>query len=150
MKLSTKGRYGVRAMVDLASNYGSAPISIKTISKRENLSEYYLEQLFSPLRRANIIRSIRGAQGGYVLCKPPNEITVGDIMTILEGPIEIADCIDGVECDSSDCCATKTVWEKIKNSIDSVMNSITLQDIIDDYEAIKNKKNNIKIAERSE
>jgi len=150
MKLSTKGRYGVRAMVDLASNYGSAPISIKTISKRENLSEYYLEQLFSPLRRANIIRSIRGAQGGYVLCKSPNEITVGDIMTILEGPIEIADCIDGVECDSSDCCATKAVWEKIKNSIDSVMNSITLQDIIDDYEAIKNKKNNIKIAERSE
>src|SRR5471030_37357 len=150
MKLSTKGRYGVRAMVDLASNYCSAPISIKTISKRENLSEYYLEQLFSPLRRANIIRSIRGAQGGYVLCKSPNEITVGDIMTILEGPIEIADCIDGVECDSSDCCATKAVWEKIKNSIDSVMNSINLQDIIDDYEAIKNKKNNIKIAERSE
>lgn len=150
MKLSTKGRYGVRAMVDLASNYGSAPISIKTISKRENLSEYYLEQLFSPLRRANIIRSVRGAQGGYVLCKSPKEITVGDIMTILEGPIEIADCIDGVECDSADCCATKAVWEKIKNSIDSVMDSITLQDIIDDYEAIKNKKSTIKIADRSE
>lgn len=150
MKLSTKGRYGVRAMVDLASNYGGAPISIKTISKRENLSEYYLEQLFSPLRRANIIRSIRGAQGGYVLCKPPNEITVGDIMTILEGPIEIADCIDGVECDTSDCCATKAVWEKIKNSIDSVMDSITLQDIIDDYEASKNKKSGIRIADRSE
>ncbi|MCE5220370.1 MAG: Rrf2 family transcriptional regulator [Clostridium sp.] len=150
MKLSTKGRYGVRAMVDLATNYGGAPISIKTISKRENLSEYYLEQLFSPLRRANIIRSIRGAQGGYVLCKPPNEITVGDIMTILEGPIEIADCIDGIECDTSDCCATKAVWEKIKNSIDSVMNSITLQDIIDDYEASKNKKSGIRIADRSE
>jgi len=150
MKLSTKGRYGVRAMVDLASNYGGAPVSIKTISRRENLSEYYLEQLFSPLRRANVIRSIRGAQGGYVLCKPPNEITVGDIMTILEGPIEIADCIDGVECDSSDCCATKAVWEKIKNSIDSVMNSITLQDIMDDYKAIKDKKSGIKITDRSE
>lgn len=150
MKLSTKGRYGVRAMVDLAANYGGAPVSIKTISKRENLSEYYLEQLFSPLRRANIIRSIRGAQGGYVLCKPPSEITVGDIMTILEGPIEIADCIDGVECSSSECCATKAVWEKIKNSIDSVMNSITLQDIIDDHRAIQNKKSGIKIADRSE
>lgn len=150
MKLSTKGRYGVRAMVDLASNYGGAPVSIKTISKRENLSEYYLEQLFSPLRRANIIRSIRGAQGGYVLCKPPNEITVGDVMTILEGPIEIADCIDGVECDSSDCCATKAVWEKIKYSIDSVMNSITLQDIMDDYKASKEKNSGIKIADRSE
>ena len=150
MKLSTKGRYGVRAMVDLAASYGGAPVSIKSISKRENLSEYYLEQLFSPLRRANIIRSIRGAQGGYVLCKPPNEITVGDIMTILEGPIEIADCIDGVECESSDFCATKAVWEKIKNSIDSVMDSITLQDIIDDHKAMKNKKSSIKIADRSE
>jgi Rrf2 family cysteine metabolism transcriptional repressor len=150
MKLSTKGRYGVRAMVELASNYGGAPVSIKTISKKENLSEYYLEQLFSPLRRANIIRSIRGAQGGYVLCKPPNEITVGDIMTILEGPIEIADCIDGIECDNSDCCATKAVWEKIKDSIDSVMNSITLQDIMDDYKASKNKNSGIKIADRSE
>ena len=150
MKLSTKGRYGVRAMVDLASNYGGAPVSIKTISKRENLSEYYLEQLFSPLRRANIIRSIRGAQGGYVLCKSPAEITVGDIMTILEGPIEIADCIDGVECDSVDSCATKAVWEKIKKSIDDVMNSITLQDIIDDYEIMKKKNNGIKIANRSE
>ncbi len=150
MKLSTKGRYGVRAMVDLATNYGTTPISIKTISKRENLSEYYLEQLFSPLRRANIIRSVRGAQGGYVLCKSPSEITVGDIMTILEGPVEIADCIDGVECDSIDCCATKAVWQKIKNSIDSVMDSITLQDIIDDYEKMKKKQNNIKIADRSE
>ena len=67
MKLSTKGRYGVRAMVALALSYGGTPMSIKTISKKENLSEYYLEQLFSPLRRANLIRSIRGAQGGYVL-----------------------------------------------------------------------------------
>ncbi|AGF55008.1 RrF2 family transcriptional regulator [Clostridium saccharoperbutylacetonicum] len=150
MKLSTKGRYGVRAMVELAANYGGAPVSIKTISKKENLSEYYLEQLFSPLRRANVIRSIRGAQGGYVLCKPPREITVGDIMTILEGPVEIADCIDGVECDSSDCCATKAVWEKIKNSIDSVMNSITLQDILDDHEALQKKNSGIKIADRSE
>jgi DNA-binding IscR family transcriptional regulator len=71
-------------------------------------------------------------------------------MTILEGPIEIADCIDGVECESSDCCATKAVWEKIKNSIDSVMNSITLQDIMDDYKAIKDKKSGIKITDRSE
>lgn len=150
MKLSTKGRYGVRAMVYLASNYGGAPVSIKTISQKENLSEYYLEQLFSPLRRANVIRSIRGAQGGYVLCKPPKDITVGDIMTILEGPVEIADCIDGVDCDTSDCCATKAVWEKIKNSIDGVMNSITLQSILDDYEAIKNKKSGIKIVDRSD
>lgn len=150
MKLSTKGRYGVRAMVDLASNYGGTPVSIKTISKRENLSEYYLEQLFSPLRRANLIRSIRGAQGGYILCKPPSEITVGDIMLVLEGPIEIADCIDGVHCDSTDFCATKMVWEKVKKSIDDVMNSITLQDIIDEHVAKKNTQSGIQIVGRSE
>lgn len=150
MKLSTKGRYGVRAVVELAVNYGGAPVSIKTISKRQNLSEYYLEQLFSPLRRANVIRSIRGAQGGYVLCKHPSEITVGDIMTILEGPIEVADCIDGFKCDSEECCATKYVWEKIKKSIDDVMNSITLQDIVDDYNEILRKQNVIHIVDRSE
>lgn len=133
MKLSTKGRYGVRAMVELAANYGEPPVSIKTISKRQNLSEYYLEQLFSPLRRANLIRSIRGAQGGYVLARSPEEITVGDIMTVLEGPIEIADCIDGLKCDSEGYCATKFVWGKIKRSIEDVMNSITLQDIIEEY-----------------
>ena len=147
MKLSTKGRYGVRAMVDLAFNYGGPPTSIKTISKRQNLSEYYLEQLFSPLRKANIIRSVRGAQGGYVLCKPPSEITVGDIMCVLEGPVEIADCIDGVECSNVDSCATKLLWQKIKDSIDDVMNSITLKDIIDDYEA---KSASIEIVDRSE
>lgn len=147
MKLSTKGRYGVRAMAELAAHYGGAPISIKTISKEQNLSEYYLEQLFSPLRRANVIRSIRGAQGGYVLCKHPSEITVGDIMTILEGPIEIADCIDGYSCDSEHSCATKFVWEKIKSSIDDVMNSITLQDIVDNYETLKKESGKIKIVE---
>ena len=71
MKLSTKGRYGVKAMVDLAMHYGDAPVSIKTISQRQNISEYYLEQLFSPLRKAKIIKSIRGAQGGYVLNSAP-------------------------------------------------------------------------------
>ena len=93
MKLSTKGRYGVKAMVDLAINYGEAPVSIKTISKRQNISEYYLEQLFSPLRKAKLIKSIRGAQGGYVLNKEPKDIKVSDIMYVLEVPIEIADCI---------------------------------------------------------
>lgn len=150
MKLSTKGRYGVRAMVALAFSYGSTPISIKTISKKENLSEYYLEQLFSPLRRANLIRSIRGAQGGYVLCKPPSEITVGDIMTVLEGPIEVADCIDGIGCPIENDCTTKAVWAKVKKSIDDVLNSITLQDIVDDYEKTKAKKSGIQIVDGSD
>lgn len=150
MKLSTKGRYGVKAMVDLAIHYGDAPVSIKTISKRQNISEYYLEQLFSPLRKAGLIKSIRGAQGGYVLNKTPDQIKVSDVMYVLEGPIEIAECIDGVECDNIDCCATRLLWEKIKNSIDEVMTSITLQDIANDYDIIKEKNERINIVKRSE
>lgn len=145
MKLSTKGRYGVKAMVELAINYGETPLSIKTISKRQNISEYYLEQLFSPLRKAKLITSIRGAQGGYVLSKEPKDITVADIMYVLEGPVEIAECIDGTACDNLDCCATRLLWAKIKNSIDDVMKSVTLQDIVDDYERIKTNNESLKL-----
>lgn len=133
MKLSTKGRYGVKAMVDLAIHQGTEPVSIKSISQRQNISEYYLEQLFAPLRRAEIIKSIRGAQGGYELNKAPKDITVLDIMNILEGPIEVSDCLDSDACSNIDCCATRTVWKKLKDSIDSVMGAITLQDIVNDY-----------------
>ena len=94
MKLSTKGRYGVKAMVDLAINYGEQPISIKSISERQNISEYYLEQLFSSLRKAKLIKSVRGAQGGYILNRAPEEITIYDVINVLEGPIEISDCLE--------------------------------------------------------
>lgn len=143
MKLSTKGRYGVKAMVDLAVHYGSEPCSIKSISERQGISEYYLEQLFSPLRKANLIKSIRGAQGGYILNRPPESITVGDIMKILEGPIEISECIDdeeGSSCNNSSYCATRLLWSRIRDSIDSVMESTTLQNIVDDYNDIQKKK----------
>lgn len=150
MKLSTKGRYGVKAMVDLAINYGGMPVSIKTISKRQNISEYYLEQLFSPLRKANLIKSIRGAQGGYVLNKEPKDIKISDIIYVLEGPIEVSDCIDGSSCNNVDCCATRILWKKIKDSIDSVMESITLQDIVNDYEIIKQKNQELNLVDRGE
>lgn len=150
MKLSTKGRYGVKAMVDLAMHYGESPVSVKTISKRQGISEYYLEQLLSPLRKANLIKSIRGAQGGYVLNKSPREITVADVMYILEGPIEIADCIESTDCDNIDSCATRLLWGRIKNSIDEVMAGITLQDIVDENNDMNFKNNALKIVKRSE
>jgi Rrf2 family transcriptional regulator, cysteine metabolism repressor len=133
MKLSTKGRYGVKAMVDLAIHYGGEPVSIKSISERQKISEYYLEQLFSPLRKSNLIKSVRGAQGGYVLSKAPQDITIAEIMEVLEGPIEISNCLEEKNCNNIDCCATRLLWAKIKNSIDSVTKSTTLQDILDDY-----------------
>lgn len=141
MKLSTKGRYGVKAMVDLAVHFGDEPISIKSISDRQGISEYYLEQLFAPLRKAGLIKSIRGAQGGYILTKSPEEITVADIIQVLEGPIEISECIDGIPCSNEDCCATRLLWEKIKRSIDSVLETTTLWDIVEDYNKMNKKRN---------
>ncbi|GAB6149762.1 RrF2 family transcriptional regulator [Clostridium novyi] len=142
MKLSTKGRYGVRAMVDLAINYGESPMSIKSIAKRQNISELYLEQLFSPLRKAKLIKSIRGAQGGYVLNKHPKDISVSDIINVLEGPIEISSCVDTGECDNMNVCPTRLLWKKIKKSIDEVTESITLQDMANDYKRLKNRSEN--------
>lgn len=136
MKLSTKGRYGVKAMLDLAIYYDEEPVSIKSIAERQKISEYYLEQLFSALRKANLIKSIRGAQGGYVLSRNPKDITIADIIEVLEGPIEISNCLEDKSCDNIDCCATRLLWAKIKNSIDSVTKSTTLQDMIDDYKSM--------------
>lgn len=133
MKLSTKGRYGVKAMVDLAVRYGGEPISIKSISERQKISEYYLEQLFSPLRKANLIKSIRGSQGGYLLNREPKDITVAEIMNVLEGPIEISDCLEDGTCSNIDCCATRLLWAKVKESIDTVFEATTLEDILNDY-----------------
>lgn len=142
MKLSTKGRYGVKAMVDLAINSVTSPVSIKSISERQNVSEYYLEQLFSALRKKELIKSIRGAQGGYILNKHPKDITIAKIIDILEGPVEIAQCIEDGGCTNGDCCATRKLWGKIKRSIDDVLENTTLQDIVDDYYQInlKNKR----------
>ena len=150
MKLSTKGRYGVKAMVDLAIHCSEGPVSIKSISQRQGISEYYLEQLFAPLRKAKLILSIRGAQGGYILNREPRNITVADIMFVLEGPIEISDCVDGTTCSNVDCCATRILWQKIKDSIDSVMESVTLQDLLDDYIRLNTERLTLNLVNRSE
>ena len=140
MKLSTKGRYGVKAALHLALNYNNEHISIKSIADKINVSEYYLEQLFSQLRRAGIVRSIRGAHGGYTLSRPPNEITVYDIIEVLEGSIEISDCIEEPTCNNVDSCATRLLWIRFKESIDGVLKSTTLQDMVDDYNKMRKIK----------
>ena len=139
MKLSTRGRYGLKAMFDLALNYGDGPISLTSSAERQAISVNYLEQLISPLRKAMLVESVRGAQGGYMLAKSPNEITVGVILTTLEGPLAPTDCVvvDGDDdmCDHSTYCVTKVIYEKIYESISTVVNSITLQHMIDDYKS---------------
>lgn len=142
VKLSTKGQYGVKAMFDLALHYGGDPISLKSIAERQGISEYYLEQLMAVLRRENLVKSVRGAQGGYVLSKEPFKITVGEILNVLEGPVEISECLEeNTECSRMNYCATRLIWIKIRSAINDVVNSITLSDMVSDYEMLceKNK-----------
>ena len=138
--LSTKGRYGVRAAFDLALHYGEGPIPLKSISERQNLSDPYLEQLIAILRKDGLVTSVRGAQGGYLLSRHPSKISVGDILRSLEGPMAPAECVlddQDKECIKADYCVTRILWEKIMDSIDKVIDSISLQDMADDYERIE-------------
>ena len=145
MKISTKGRYGVAAMYDLAVNYGQGPVSLKSIAQRQKISENYLEQLVSTLRKAGYVKSIRGAQGGYNLSKPSSQITVGQVLRALEGPMAPSDCVleEDADCENSDFCVTKVVWQRIKDSVDSVIDSVTLKDMVLDHK-LKSSKNNFK------
>ena len=132
MRLSTKGRYGVKALVELALQQQDAPVALHTIAKRQGLSESYLEQLMGPLRKAGLVRSVRGAQGGYSLGRDPSEITVGDILRVLEGPLAPTDCVGEAEfehCGRAEGCITRSVWLRVQDSIEDVVDSITLADL---------------------
>ncbi|MBC3795824.1 RrF2 family transcriptional regulator [Acetobacterium tundrae] len=133
MRLSTKGRYGVLAMVELALQYGKGPLSIKEIAERQNFSDSYMEQLFSALKMAGLVKSLRGAHGGYILARDPNDIIVGEIIRALEGPIELADCVNGDEgftCIKSPECVTKSLWKDINDSISNIIDNRSLQDLL--------------------
>lgn len=134
MKMSTKGRYGIKAMLELALVYDREMISVRSIAEKQNISELYLEQIFSMLRREELIKSLRGAKGGYSLARSPREITIKNIMDALEGPISISNCIEkDASCDNLDRCATRVLWVKIRDAIDNIFSSVTLQDIIDEH-----------------
>lgn len=132
IKISTKGRYGLRAMYELAFHRGDAPIPLKNIAQSQDISEQYLEQLMLSLRRSGLIISIRGAQGGYALAKSPEDITVGDVLRVLEGPIGFVDCAlegDDASCERSELCIARPVWEKLRDSMIRAVDSITLQEL---------------------
>lgn len=137
MKLSTKGRYGLKAMFDLALHYGEQPIALSSIAERRNISLSYLEQLISQLKKAGVVKSIRGAQGGYILNGTPSEISVGQVLRALE-QLAPVDCVtDDYDCSSSDFCVTRVVYQKILDSILETVDNISLQDMIDDYDEKK-------------
>ena len=131
MKLSTRGRYGLRAAADLAVHAKEGPVSISSIAGRQNLSERYLEQLIARLKKAGIVKSIRGSSGGYVLTRPAGEISVGEILRALEGSMKVVDCPEnGEACTNYDSCVTKYVWRRINDSINRTVDGMTLEEII--------------------
>lgn len=142
MKLSTKGRYGLRAMVDLASYSENEPVSITSISDRQGISERYLEQLMAMLKKGSLVKSIRGAGGGYVLAKPAGEISVGDILRTLEGSLEPVECsaFQSEEgCKSADSCVTKYVWKRISESINRTVDEIKLEQLVEESKKLNCK-----------
>ncbi|MBP3951383.1 cysteine metabolism transcriptional regulator CymR [Bacillus suaedae] len=123
MKISTKGRYGLTIMIALAKKHGEGPVSLKSIAKEYDLSEHYLEQLIAPLRNAMLVKSVRGAYGGYMLAREAQEITAGDIIRVLEGPITPVEVMDDEEP------AKRNLWMKIRDAVKDVLDHTTLHDL---------------------
>lgn len=132
MKISTKGRYGLRIMTDLAVNGKDGPVALKEIAERENLSEKYLEQIINLLSKEGLVKSVRGAKGGYHLTKSPKEITVEDILKATEGSLAPVACAeDNGRCENYCDCVTSFIWTQIYEATISVVSSITLEDLAD-------------------
>ncbi|MGD0235218.1 MAG: RrF2 family transcriptional regulator, partial [Syntrophorhabdales bacterium] len=139
MKISTKGRYGLRAMMDIAM-YGQngLPVLLPDIVKRQDISGKYLEQIFSTLHGAGLVNTVRGRKGGYLLTRPPHKIRLKEIITVLEGPCILVDCVtDQAACPKSDKCAARDIWTLLSNKMDELLTGFTLADIV----KMQNEKN---------
>ncbi|MCL2179632.1 MAG: Rrf2 family transcriptional regulator [Treponema sp.] len=136
MKISTKGRYALRMLLDLAENRYNGFIALKEIAERQNISKQYLEQIITIISNSRILRANRGKQGGYMLAKEPSEISVGYILRITEGNISSTTCLESEinECKMADSCKTLFVWKELNKVIADYLDSVTLQDILDKYQ----------------
>jgi Rrf2 family protein len=131
MKLSTKGRYGVRLMIDLAAHYGEGPILLREIAKREEISEKYLSNLVNPLKATGLVEATRGVHGGYVLAKPPDEITMQEIVEVLEGPLCLVDCVEKpIACSRTSRCIAHDLWREAAEGMAQVLGKYTLADMV--------------------
>lgn len=141
MKLSTKGRYGLRALIDLAVSSQEEAVSISSIATRQNISEAYLEQLMAKLKKAGLVKSSRGAQGGYKLARPAAEISVGDVLRALEGSLDAVECAGLSEggCQGGDVCVSKYVWQKINDSIARTVDEIKLDTLMEESRMAKER-----------
>ncbi len=133
MRISTKGQYAIKLMLDLAIYYNGEPVKIKDIAKRQEISEKYLEQIVSILNKASLVRSSRGAKGGYRLAAAPEDYTIGMILRATEGELAPVDCaeINGEACKNSDKCVTVRIWKRLNEAVNSVLDDIRLSDLVD-------------------
>ncbi len=131
MKISTKIRYGARAMLELAFRYGEGPIELKEIAQKENISLKYLEQVINPLRAGGLVKAVRGSKGGYSLAKPPSEICLYDVIETLEGPLQLVDCLgDSKACSRVPSCVTRDIWKEVSDAISKICYSVTLEEMV--------------------
>lgn len=132
MKLSTKARYAVRGMGDVAMHYGEAPVILREVAERQGISVHYLENIFTRLAAAGLTRSIRGSKGGFTLAKPASEIRLSEIVMAVEGPIAPVQCVDEpTVCERADSCATRDIWVEMRAAMSIVLESVTLQDLVE-------------------
>lgn len=135
MKISTKGRYALRLMVDLAVESRGGPVALRDVARRQDISEKYLEQLVAPLTRAGLLKSVRGAAGGYLLTRAPEEYTAGEILRTQEGSLAPVDCVDASHpCQRQGKCPTAPLWRRIAQAVDQVVDSTTLADLAKEYQ----------------
>lgn len=135
MKLSTRSRYGTRALLDLARHEAEAPVQLKDIARRQRISLAYLEHIIAPLVGAGIIKSIRGARGGLQLIRQPKDVKLGEVIQLLEGAITPVDCIGNPKsCERADLCVTRDIWCEMKKAIDATLDSVTLHDLVEKQE----------------
>ncbi|MDO4274179.1 MAG: Rrf2 family transcriptional regulator [Eubacteriales bacterium] len=132
MRISTKGRYAVRLMLDLAINNSGTPVRLKDVAKRQDISEKYLEQIVSVLNKAGYVRSVRGPQGGYILHKAPQDYTVGMILRLTEGSLAPVECVedDAPACSRENECVTRILWKKLNDAVNDVVDNVTLEDLV--------------------
>ena len=132
MKLSTRTRYGIRAILELAESYRQGPLQLKIIAQHQEISVKYLEQIIAMLKSGGFVKSIRGAKGGYILAKAPNQIKLSDVFDCLEGRVTTVECIEDEDyCAWVADCVARQLWVRVQEAIDSVLQSITLQDLLD-------------------
>lgn len=132
LKISTKGRYGLRAIIDLIINSNGENVPLITIAERQGISKNYLEQVFSTLRKAGIVNSTKGAQGGYYLADKPSNITIGDVLRVLEGDLSVISTDQDTQENPIEQCIARNVWDKVDNKVNEIIDGITLEDLVNE------------------